>query len=151
MIRAILILTFTLCFAGSALSQKGGDYTLSVQKAPVKQGENYLVEVTLTNNKPETLYYYSMSCSWQDFYQIDNDLFTINGSECDKNVPVVLSLVSGKSTMVMLSLSPINSPGKLITFRIGFNLLQPTNPVALPAWEDMLDKNVVWTDEVSLP
>ncbi len=47
----------------------------------------FLIPVTIHNNSNDALKYYSMTCSWQEFYHIDNKNLAVLISPCDKNVP----------------------------------------------------------------
>ncbi|MBO9701868.1 MAG: hypothetical protein J7604_16795 [Sporocytophaga sp.] len=149
---SILILTGTTSFK----SLKNDSYTLSIEKGKaIKEKENtyWVIPTTLTNNSNDTLKYYSMSCSWQDFYSVDNRKLQIdNATICDKNILKILTLVPGqKQTVEVRLLISQTMDAPEIKFRIGFNLIKVTkknNP--LHYHEILKKKNVIWSNEISM-
>ncbi|MES2850382.1 MAG: hypothetical protein V4685_15090 [Bacteroidota bacterium] len=138
----------------SCISPKS-DYELSIQKGKIiKQEEKtyWDIPTTLTNNTNDTLRYYSMSCSWQDYYSVDNQKLEVRGSDCDKNIPKILTLNPGqkKSVDIQLVISqPMDGPE--IKFRIGFNLIiAPKNKNSFDFEDGLEKKNVIWSNPISM-
>jgi len=128
---------------------------LSIKKTELIIDEDvsyYNVPVTLTNTSDKTLNYYSLSCSWQDNYDVNNDKLYIEHVDCDKNSPIWLKIPSGKSETVFLKLilkKPL--PPKQLSFKIGFNLIKLDKKI----WEGILlheptIKNQIWSNEITL-
>jgi hypothetical protein len=95
-----------------------------------------------------------MSCSWQDFYSVDNKKLQIEIAECDKNIPTILTLEPGQSKTVEIRLltNPTMNESK-IKFKIGLNLMKASkaqNPLDLDFKEESKKKNVIWSNIISM-
>ncbi|MBI5373017.1 MAG: hypothetical protein HZA79_13425 [Sphingobacteriales bacterium] len=106
---------------------KLSDYSLKVENKSKVAGFNktvLLFQATLFNQSKDTLRYHSMSCSWQDYYSVNNSKLKITPSECDKNIPTVLTLAPQQVRQVILEVEiPKNQNLADLVFRIGFHLL----------------------------
>lgn len=141
----------------SSFMLKNEYYKLIIKEGKwVKENkQTYLIiPTTLTNNSNDTLKYYSMSCSWQEFYSIDNDRLQIVRNDCLKNAPIILILAPKQSTTVKIRLVKTKSTDvSLIKFRIGFNLMQANNSNKKFDYneeEQRKKKNVIWSNEISM-
>lgn len=45
-----------------------------------------------------------MSCSWQEFYIINNDMLQIEPSRCNNNIPIILALAPGQNKTLEIKL-----------------------------------------------
>jgi len=160
MTRILLTLT-VLLFNGVVFSQstKGTDYTLTITKGGfIKEDEDnqtyFVTPATLTNNTKDTLRYFSMSCNWQDFYSVDNNQLQIQGIDCNKNIPLILTLAPGQSKTVELRLlvSPTMDSSKS-NFKIGFNLMKASanqKAFSYDFKEGQEKKNMIWSNTISM-
>lgn len=114
-----------------------------------------IIPTTLTNNTVDTLRYYSMSCSWQDFYSVDNYKLQVEGPPgCDKNIPKILTLAPKRSKTVEIRLL-VSQSIKLsgINFRIGFNLIKASRnetKVNLDYNELLKNRNRIWSNRITI-
>lgn len=146
-------------FACLTFSQtvKNDKYILTIKIGKIeKQNDQtyWAVPVTLTNNSAETLKYFSMSCSWQDFYSIDNNKLQIETAWCEKNVPIILVLAPRQVKTVELRLLITQTmDASEIKFKIGFNLMKASstqNPFDFNDEEESKKKNVIWSNVISM-
>lgn len=159
MMTKILLTTVILLFANSSFSQteKKADYKLTITKGKVvKENKQtfWVTPTTLTNNTKDTLKYFSMSCSWQDFYSVDNSKLVVEDTPCDKNIPTILTLTPGQSKTVEIRLliSQTMDSSK-IKFRIGFNLMKLVKNQKVYEFdfkEEKKKKNVIWSNIISM-
>lgn len=155
--RIILILTVLFCnFVIFSQTAKEENYKLTIIKGKVIKENNqtfWLTYVTLTNNTKDTLKYYSMSCSWQDFYSVESNKLQVVGKECDKNIPTILKLAPEQSRTVEIRLL-INKTTDTseIKFKIGFNLMKVTSTKTVSDFdskEQRKKKNIIWSNIIS--
>lgn len=158
MTRIILLTAFFL-FNTLTFSQttKEANYTLTIIKGKViKENKQifWIIPTTLTNKTNDTLRYFSMSCSWQDFYSVDNNKLQVEGTSCDKNIPQILTLAPGQSRTVEIRLliSQTMNASK-IKFKIGFNLMKVSSTQKsfdFDFKEENKKKNVIWSNIISM-
>ena len=132
-------------------------YTLTIIKGKViKENEQtiWVIPTTLTNNTKDTLRYFSMSCSWQELYSVDNNKLRVEIADCDKNIPTILILAPGQSrtleTRVLISQILDTSVTK---FKIGFNLMKVwgTQKASFSDFKEELKKGkVIWSNIISM-
>jgi hypothetical protein len=144
-----------ICFSFFVLPRT--DYQLSIQKGKVvKEGIQTYWEmpVTLFNNTTDTLRYFTMSCSWQSFYEVDNSKLKIEPIWCDKDIPQILVLGPGKKQPIKIRLLISQTmDASEIKFRIGFNLMKVTkdqNTLDFDHEEERKKKNVIWSNTISM-
>ena len=154
MILTIVFLVFN-CMAFSQPSKKE-NYTLTIIKGKVTEENKqtfWITLATLTNNTKDTLRYYSMSCSWQDFYSVDNNILQVKGQGCDKNIPTILTLAPGQSRTVKIKLLIKSSVDtSKIQFKIGFNLMKVSRTQRefdFDFKELEKKKNIIWSNIIS--
>ena len=155
-IRTILIITF-ISFNYLAFSQriKKENYTLTIIKEKItleNEQKVLIIPITFTNNTKNLLKYYSMSCSWEDFYSVDNKELQVNRQDCDKNIPIILTLTPGESKIVEIKLlmSKIIDTSE-IKFKIGFNLMKvSSSKKEFDFYEHLKKKNIIWSKEINL-
>lgn len=154
MTRIILTIT-VLLFNGLTFSQtaKKDNYTLTILKGKVvKENKQtfWITPTTLTNNTRDTVRYYSMSCSWQSFYSVDNNKLQVEAKDCDKNIPIILSLAPGKSRTVEIRLLLSKRiDASEIKFKIGFNLIKVSGTQEefnFDFEEQQRKKNIIWSN-----
>jgi hypothetical protein len=153
-ILTIAVLLFN-CVTFSQAAKKE-NYTLTIIKGKaIKENKQtfWITPTTLTNNTKDTLRYYSMSCSWQDFYSVDSNKLQVEGKECDKNIPTILILAPGQSRTVEIRLliSQTIDPSE-IKFKIGFNLMKVSSTKKIFDFdfkEEQKKRNIIWSNIIS--
>jgi len=155
----ILLTISILLFSSLTFSQtaKIDNYTLTIRKGKiVKESKQtyWVIPSTITNNSKDTLRYFSMSCSWQDFYTVDNKKLQIETALCDKNSPTILTLAPGYSKTVEIRLLRRQSmDASEIKFKIGLNLMKSSNsqnPLDFNFEEEQKKKNIIWSNVISI-
>lgn len=145
------------------------EYVLTIKQGKYEKGSYgkidnqtfYVVPIILTNNTDGTLKYLSMSCSWNEFYCVDNDKMDIYWETCTRNFPIMLTLLPHKSAdrEIKLVIKQTTGTSKL-KFRIGIHLLKVKNNE-----KDMDDvyneykksestrqnpKNIIWSNTIEM-
>jgi hypothetical protein len=149
-----ILLTLLLLSSGVIAKASPKPYTLTAEPGKyVKFGAArfLLVSVILTNNTDETISYVSMSCGWDEMYSIDSKVLQQIGKDCDKNIPILLTLTGHSSKQVQLKLKISNKePLPIIKYRIGFNLLIANKGQSALGLMDAGKKHMIWTDKAEM-
>jgi len=108
------------------------------------------IPVTVHNNSDETLKYYSMSCSWEEFYHIDNKNLEVLGFPCEKNIPrEVIVPAHSVHTDIVAFVYNKNNPKITERFRVGLNINKNVKDDIFDGYDDELRRyNIVWSNEV---
>ena len=117
----------------------------------------FLVPVMVYNKSGDTLRYRSMSCSWQEFYHVDNKLLNVVFPPCDSNIPKLVTVLphSSRSEIVPVACKK-DSFKRPEIFRIGVNInpslnINKRSNELLDLNSDQLRKyNIVWSNKVEL-
>ena len=117
-----------------------------------KNRNTFSIPVTLHNNSNKTLSYFSMDCSWQDFYHIDNRNLEVPIPICEENMSIVVKVPPHSMHTVMV---PIvfkeNKLKQSESFRIGLNInINAHNEMFDFNYDELRDFNLVWSNEVHL-
>jgi hypothetical protein len=114
------------------------------------KGNVFHIPVTVHNDSNEPLKYYSMSCSWQEFYHIDNENFKVLISPCDKNIPrEVIVPAHSVHTDIVAFVYNKNNPKITERFRVGLNINKNVKDDIFGGYDDELRRyNIVWSNEV---
>ncbi len=102
----LIVLVFIISFGFSKLNSNN-EVVFSIEKGKELKENNQLFQLiptSLKNISKDTLYYASMSCSWQDLYYVKGNELLFNGIDCDKNSPVILALAPREIKKVTLKL-----------------------------------------------
>ena len=112
----------------------------------------YLIPVTVHNNSNDTLKYYSMSCSWQEFYHSDNKAIEIVQPPCDNNVPEEIKIPPKGARVDNVSIICTDHDTKTpLQFKIGLNINKNVENDLFNGYDDELRRfNIVWSDQVIL-
>ncbi|PCJ67302.1 MAG: hypothetical protein COA58_03000 [Bacteroidetes bacterium] len=156
--KTVLWVTFSILIGNEAFGQtvNSEDYVLELKKVQIEiRNENtfWIVPVVLTNNSKDTLKYYSMSCSWQEFYSVSSEKLIIQLSECGKNAPIIVEIPPKESKTIQLDLlllSPTIDTSE-IKFKIGLNLMKVSesqNRFDYDHEEQNLRKNIIWSNYI---
>jgi hypothetical protein len=113
------------------------------------------VPVILVNFSNDTLKYLTMSCSWEDFFSINDKKLTFWGWPCDSNFPKDKVLLPHKSATYNIPVILTNSYVKGDKFRIGMNLfiVDKRNERYIFDFSPNFDRtiNLIWSNEVEVP
>jgi hypothetical protein len=153
----IIFLMLSIVFSKQIFSQsvKNNEFSLLIKKGTVVKtsAQNiWTIPTTMTNLSHDTLKYFSVRCSWQDFFFVDNPNLFMLKSTCEKNNPLVLKLAPGQSRTVGLKLliTPTLDTS-IIRFKVGFNLIRANKPLSEFNIKDVLFKeNVIWSNEMKI-
>lgn len=144
-------------------------YTLSVNKRKIaildstayipfksdrKKSKVIRVPVILHNNSADTLKFYSMSCSWYDFFGTDDKDIDVDGWGCEKNIPEIITVIPGGQYERDLSiLYPVNIK-KGTNYRITMSLIKVNNK-DIYGWHllptDYTRFNKIYSNEITVP
>lgn len=108
------------------------------------------IAITLYNPTNDTIFFRSMSCSYEDLFVIDDSTrFKIIPQECYKNIPVVVALPSKAKIDFCLQLKP--APGFVIgnnlAFKVGMYFLALTNRLFVSTdYSEAL--TIIWSDSL---
>lgn len=156
--KLFLILLFATCFIKPVCLQENANsgYVLKIKKGKTKKEDSRTfreIPVTLKNTTKDTLYYTTMTCSWQDYYSVDTNNLEVQTVDCDKNIESLLNLPPSKSATVLLRLLIKNpSDRNPVNFKVGFNLKKVNNK---QDWmknrkERRHLKNIIWSNQITM-
>jgi hypothetical protein len=113
------------------------------------QGIYLSVETIIMNNSSDTLRYLSMSCSWANYYTIDERAIHLPTPQCDEDTALLIKVPPHSNKKATLRLISLMSTKQLhnIQFKIGFKFLQAcdTNKASR---ELRKSKNVIWSNSL---
>jgi|AntAceMinimDraft_17_1070374.scaffolds.fasta_scaffold01568_6 hypothetical protein len=137
----------------SYLSNDTSKYILTIKQGKYEKVGNQtylLVPTTLTNNTNDTLKYLSMSCSWQEFYYVDNDKMSVEQVICTKNGQIMLTLLPHKSVDKEIKLVIKQKTGtSKLKFKIGLSLLKVKKTLPHKFDEQEKIKNIIWSNTIT--
>lgn len=131
-------------------SNIGRHYILEIKRGKyfIKGTKKYLtVPVILFNNTNDTLRYLSMTCSYQQFYLLDSKMLKWDEWNCNKNIPVTLSLAPHMRSSVELKFMFVNSYKLPIKYRVGMELVkdEKNNSINL-LLHKKVDSIIIWSN-----
>ena len=90
-----------------------------------------------------------MSCSWQNFYSVDNKKLEIEQSSCDKNIYIILTLEPNQSKKAELRIL-INQEmdASIVNFKIGFHLVRDQVFMDNYDFQNQMNKQIIWSNEI---
>ncbi|HTK18255.1 MAG TPA: hypothetical protein VL442_02020 [Mucilaginibacter sp.] len=117
-----------------------------------KRAKSITVPVIVQNNSDEELKFYSMTCSWEDFFGTDDKGITIPGWGCDSNMPNIITVGPHKEFRrdVNITYAPTFKTGK--KYRISMSLVKPNNMENQFGFfpGDYIRYNKIWTNEITI-
>ena len=122
------------------------DLNLITEKTIKFKSGNAKLKVRLLNQSKHTLYYLSKTCSWQDFYCINNNSLNIEIPSCDKNILKVLVLAPNESRTVELKVK-INKNG-ILKFKVGLNIIENKSLRIQENNIEMKNKRILWSNNI---
>ncbi len=91
-----------------------------------------------------------MSCSWQEFYHIDNKNLEVIEPPCDNNCPKEVIIPAHSSRTDIVPFTYIKSQKIAERFRVGLNINKNVEEDVFGGYDDELRiYNVVWSNEVT--
>lgn len=142
-ILTLLIITTLSC-------KKSDDVTFTisnVKEIDFERRKFQLINTKLTNNTNDTLQYYSMSCSYYDFYFLYGQELFFDETDCDKNIPIIITLLPNESKEVRLKLR--KSP-KIVygNIKIGFFLYKVNKDKDFDSDQINLKSNLLTSNQI---
>jgi hypothetical protein len=113
------------------------------------------VPVTIHNYGKDTLKYLSYTCSWEEYYHLDNKKLTIELFTCDYNVEHEVIIPPGDShTETLPIVYHLRGEKGLERFRVGVNINIHAHDLAIsPRYNyayQLMSNNIVWSKDVWL-
>jgi len=139
----VLILTSLSCKKSDDVT-----FTISNEKEIDFEGRKFqLINTKLTNNTNDILKYYSMSCSYQDFYYLYGQELFFDETYCYKNGPITVTLLPNESKDVQLKLrkSPKIDYGNV---KIGFFLYKVNKDKDFDVKQINLKSNLLTSNQI---
>ena len=107
-----------------------------------------LVPVTIHNNSNGELKYQSMSCSWEEYYFVNNKKFSVIQSPCMKNIPIdIIVPPHACRTQIVTLFYAKDDPKDLKLLKIGLSV---TKMSYYPNDYTIIQNNIIWSNEVPL-
>jgi hypothetical protein len=110
----------------------------------------YTIPTIIHNKSKDTLYYFSMSCSWKEFYTINNPKFKISMNGCDKNIPKIIKVNPHDSNMIKLQIETEDKNESLKNLKVGFNFIDAKSKTEFDFIKGNLKtkKNIIWSNNL---
>jgi hypothetical protein len=113
------------------------------------QGIYLSVETIIMNNSSDTLRYLSMSCSWANYYTIDERAIHLPTPQCSEDTALLVKVAPHSNKKTTLRLISLMTTKQLhnISFKVGFKFLQAcdTNRASK---ELRKSKNIIWSNSL---
>ena len=146
----ILIVNSNLCLSQNRTNELCSLRVDTVIKEKVQGEVNWIVYCSILNNSKSKLKYWSMSCSWTDFFQVADPEILIDGFECkEENSPTIVEVEPNRSRQIALRLYQKDKAGNLSKkTKIGFRYINAKKTLNLN--ETIDDANLVWSNQLIL-
>jgi len=155
-ILALLLILFIFSLEQTnAQSINTEHYKLKIQKGSnyKKNGKTFFViPVTITNLSKDTLKYFSLACSPEYTYLVDNEKLYKMSNICQKDFPIIIILAQNKSKTVQLTLTKDETLNNSeISFKIGLNFKPANKPRQEFNIKEFINKNeVIWSNTITI-
>ncbi len=152
----LLLILFVLALEQtSAQSVNTEHYKLKIQKGSIyikNEKTFFVIPVTFTNLSKDTLKYFSLGCSPEYTYVVDNEKLYKMGNICQKDFPVIIILAPNKSKTFELTLMKDETMNdSRISFKIGLNFIPANKPRQKFNIKEFLHKNnVIWSNIITI-
>jgi hypothetical protein len=115
----------------------------------IDQGVYITVKTSITNNSSDTLRYLSMSCSWANYYVIDQRALHLPTPQCDRDTALLIVIPPHKQQEAVLRLISLLTAKQLhnTKFKVGFKFVQACD-TDKASKELRKSKNVVWSNNL---
>ena len=131
---------------------------VSITKDAVNE-KRFDIDVAIKNISSDTIFIELMDCSWEDYFQINNDYIFFYGKPCNINAPILVKIKPGgseiyKTTLVKSIKFDYGYVSPVKTTKLGLIILNDLfSPYSLhPGWlEDKSSwKKIVWSNPLYL-
>jgi hypothetical protein len=115
------------------------------------QGVYIFIKTTIANNSSDTLRYLSMSCSWANYYVIDERAIHLPTFQCDKDTALLITVKphqKEEKILRVISLLPVKQLHNL-KFRVGFKFVQACD-TDRASKELRRSKNTLWSNSLTI-
>lgn len=109
------------------------------------------VPVTLHNNADDMLRFYSMTCSWNEFWSIDCQYMELPGWACDKNVPEIIEVAPHQEYRKSLNIVYDSKVKHGSLYRISMSLLKADQNIKWAMGlspDEYVRYNKIWSNAV---
>jgi len=128
------------------------DTVLRMLGKKTQRAKSITVPVTVQNNSNAELKFYSMTCSWSEFFGTDSKDISIPGWACESNVPNIIIVAPHKEFRRNVNVTYDSTIKGGRKYRISMSLLKPDNTkrdwVFSPG--DYVRFNKIWTNEITI-
>ena len=76
---------------------------LHITKDSVKE-KRFDIDLVIKNTSSKSVFFWLMSCSWEDNFMVNNNYIFIEGHECGKNIPTYVELKAGETKLCKTTL-----------------------------------------------
>jgi len=125
---------------------------MSNGKETIYRGKNetvYTIPVMIHNNSDQILEYYSMTCSWIDFYRIDSKYFKIPGASCVGNLPTIITVPAHSVHTDTISFFYTKKfKKKPVYFKVGLNINKNVHYDLFGDEDQLTQYNIVWSNQI---
>ncbi len=150
----IILIVLAIFPVSNIFAQSISDLKLIAENSEVikENGQTYYVINLLLDNKSKSkIKYFSWSCSWQWLYFTNNENIKVKTPMCDKNIPIIITILPGKSIRKKIKLFFDKKSTQRERIKIGFHYIDANNKTMY----DFLDRNVdvdniIWSNEIVL-
>ena len=115
------------------------------------------IVATIYNPTKDTVRFGSMTCSYEDFFTVDNDVYSIQSRyDCYSNFPNVISLPPNSKTdrFIMIKYNKSDTSSKREKFRIGMFYLKyyenATLDSATKFYQNRFQQKAIWSNELNI-
>jgi hypothetical protein len=114
------------------------------------------VPVIVHNYGDDTLKYLSMTCSWNDYYHVDNKMFNVYYSVCEFNTPCYVTVPPHGIQSEILEIIYDEKNLKDRRFKVGVNINKdplkhkPVTMFEFSSGFQLRNNNIVWSNEIEL-
>lgn len=133
---------------------KGHDTVVKVFKNNTsKKAKVVSVPVSLNNNSNDTLRFYSMTCSWFEFWDTNHQDIGISDWPCDKNIPEIVTIPPHQKYKKNLDIIYYSTVKQGTKYQVSMSLLKATSNSKWiwNFWSDEYVRfNKIWSNELTI-
>ena len=165
--RIVLLTVLILVISCSFIPKKDGkkiDIQINIANKVTSEefekldGFFYFISINLINYTDSTLYFWSMTCSWEENWVFNNNVIKLYGHACDNNSPCIRMLEPGKSfnfkgiVHIFEDLKYIENNG----IRLGFVFINKNEISNVSSFREILDfkfkerKDIIWSGPLKI-
>ncbi|HSY76134.1 MAG TPA: hypothetical protein VK890_04715 [Bacteroidia bacterium] len=158
-----ICIALTIIVSGFSFQKIGNSVTnepsVSAHFDSISTWDRIYTTVTISNNTTDTIKYYSMTCSFSDFFICDNKEIGVYMIPCDKNWYKKITLAPNESEVLRLELKSSVEWKKLesVKLRIGFIFVNAKNAKRNAPYdinrienEKKSKENIIWSNTIEI-